>query len=92
MKTLYDEIRKYIFLFQIFGLCPFGRNDFQNYILGLYSLLFFVTLVILSIVAMFYNKIIYDNNSISAMVAGLVFLGNLYQGNILSDTNIIPIL
>lgn len=77
MKTLYDEIRKYIFLFQIFGLCPFGRNEFQNYIFGLYSLLYFVVLVILTLIAFLYNKIIYDNNSISAMVAGLVFLGEI---------------
>lgn len=75
MKPLYEEIRKYIFLFQIFGLCPFGRNDFQNFILGLYSLLLFVALVVLSLVAVFYNKIIDDDNSLSAMVAGLVFLG-----------------
>lgn len=77
MKTLYDEIRKYIFLFQIFGLCPFGRNEFQNYVLGLYSLLYFVVLIVLSIIAMSVSKIINDNNSISSMVAGLVFLGEI---------------
>ncbi len=83
MKALYDEIRNYIFVFQLFALCPFGRNEFQNYILGLYSLLYFVILVALSIIAMFYNKIIYDNNSISAMVAGLVFLGEISTHSII---------
>lgn len=84
MKTYYDEIRKYIFFFQLFGLCPIGRNEFQNYVLGLYSLLLFVALLVLSVIAIFVNKIIYDNdNSISTMVAGLVFLGEILTHAIL---------
>lgn len=77
MKALYDELRKYIFFFQLFALCPFGRNDFQSYIVGLYSLFHFVILVVLTVVAMFYSKVINDNNSISGMVAGLVFLAEI---------------
>lgn len=75
MDTLYSEIRKYIFLFQIFGFCPFGKNHFQDYVLGLYSLVLFVALVFLIVLAMFINTVFYDNNSLSAIVAGLVFLG-----------------
>lgn len=77
MNTLYDEIWKYIFLFQIFALCPFGRNDFQNYILGFYSLITFIAVIILAIVGMFVNNIIYDNNTLSAIVGGIVFLGEI---------------
>ncbi|XP_037038260.1 putative gustatory receptor 2a [Bradysia coprophila] len=77
MKALYDELRKYIFFFQLFALCPVGSNEFQTYILGLYSLFHFVVLVALTIVAMFYSKVINDNNSISGMVAGLVFLAEI---------------
>lgn len=76
MKALYNEIWKFIFIFQIFALCPFGRNRFQNYILSLCSLLYFVLLAIFSLVAMFNNRIIHDSNAISAMVVGLIFLSN----------------
>ncbi len=77
MKSIYDEIRKFIFLFQIFALCPFGRNKLQNYILGFYSLLYIVVLVVLSLIAMYYNQFMYNSNAISALVVGLLFLGNL---------------
>lgn len=76
MRTFYDEIRKFLFLFQICALSPFGQNEFQNYIMGLYSLFSFVALLVMFNVAMFVNRII-DDNSLSAIVGGLVFLGEL---------------
>lgn len=75
MRTLYDKIRKYLYLFQIFGFCPFGSNQLQDYFLGLYSLVLFSVLVFLTYAAMFVNRVIYDNNLISAIVGGVVYLG-----------------
>lgn len=76
MKPLYDEIRMFIFLFQISALCPFGRNGLQNYILGLYSLLYVVALVVLTLISLFYNKFVFGSNVISGLVVGLLFLSN----------------
>jgi hypothetical protein len=65
------EMSCFIKLFQLFGLFP------SSFLLKIYSLIYFTTIIGIFISAFWIFPVLEDNNSLSLLVGGLVFVGIL---------------
>lgn len=76
MKNVFaDELSSFASIFQVFALFPYSISPLSTLVLKLYSLASIVGFSFIVVSAFYINKILEDNNSLSLLVSGLVFIG-----------------
>lgn len=76
MKNVFaDELSSFASIFQLFALFPYSVSPLWTLLLKLYSLASILGFSFIVISAFYINKILEDNNSLSLLVSGLVFIG-----------------
>ena len=76
MKNVFaDELSSFATVFQLFALFPYSISPLSTILLKLYSLASLLGFMFIVVSAFYINKILEDNNSLSLLVSGLVFIG-----------------
>lgn len=78
MRPFYYEIREFVLIFQLCGLCPVGQTNSQNMILKLYAIVSIFLILVMFISAYFIFDMIEETSmSMTMMVETLVFDGQI---------------